>query len=173
MFHFRGHGQDDRAEGIAGGAFGIGGLLGMSALPTLSAAGTPTGLDIELGDDRHDGGQIGLILHDQVLLVEGHVTQRTFFERHLNNAIDLLGSGRGPQVGLVSWATSRLFGRYEIAVGLLAAKRMSLPMLVTATVAELPAQVAVFAFEFLDTPIALLATRTLWTDAGHDHSPKL
>ena len=38
VFHLGGHGQDDGAEGIAGGADGVGDLLGVPSLPVLAAA---------------------------------------------------------------------------------------------------------------------------------------
>jgi hypothetical protein len=65
VFHLGGHGQDHRAEGVAGSTEGIGGLLGVPSLPALAAARAEAGLDVELGDEGHDGRQVGLILdHD-------------------------------------------------------------------------------------------------------------
>ena len=64
MFQLGGHGQDDRAERVAGGAPGIGGLLGMPALPALPARRASARVDVELRDDRYDGRQIGLVLDD-------------------------------------------------------------------------------------------------------------
>ncbi|HLJ96126.1 MAG TPA: hypothetical protein VKU02_23320 [Gemmataceae bacterium] len=69
MFHLGGHGQDDRAESVAGGAQGIGGLLGMPALPALPTGRAGARVDVELRNDRYDGRQIGLVLHDLVQLV--------------------------------------------------------------------------------------------------------
>jgi hypothetical protein len=71
MFHLGGHGQDDRAEGVACGAQGIGGLLRMPALPALPAGGAGARVDVELGDNRYDGRQVRLILDDLVQLIQG------------------------------------------------------------------------------------------------------
>ena len=111
-------------------------------------------------------------LHDLVVLGQRHPTQGAFFERHVKDAIDLLGTGRGPEVGLMPFGSTGFFGLAGI-VGLLAAKRMSLAMIVAATVIELSAKLAVFALEKLDAPIALLATGTLRRDGSHDALPKL
>jgi hypothetical protein len=64
MLEFGGHGQDDGPQGVAGGADGVGGLLGMSPLDASATARTPTGLDVETRDDGDDGRQVGLVLND-------------------------------------------------------------------------------------------------------------
>jgi hypothetical protein len=64
MFQFGGNGQDHGTERVAGGSDRVGGLFGMASLPVLAAAGAVARLDVELGDDRHDGRQIGLVLHE-------------------------------------------------------------------------------------------------------------
>jgi hypothetical protein len=46
MFQLGGHSHDHRTEGVAGGAEGIGGLLGVSSLPALTTAGAVVGLDV-------------------------------------------------------------------------------------------------------------------------------
>jgi hypothetical protein len=76
MFPFGGHRQDNGAEGVAGGADGVGDLFGMAALAITPATGAIAGLDVELRDDGDDGRQTGLILDqdawmDQVGLTIG------------------------------------------------------------------------------------------------------
>jgi hypothetical protein len=110
VFHLGGHGQDDRPQGVAGSADRVGSLLGVATLPALPARRTGAGVDVELGDDRHDGGQVSLVLDDLVQLVEGNVAERAFVQWDVDDAVDLVRGRHGPQVGDVSFAASRLFG---------------------------------------------------------------
>jgi hypothetical protein len=125
MFEFGGHGQDDGTEGVTGSTGGVGGLFRMPALPPLSAARTPAGLDVELGDDGHDGWQIGLILNKDVRIDQFDMAIGTDATGHVDDPIDLLGSGRGPQVGLVSLASARPFFAFLVRAP---AKRVGLPV---------------------------------------------
>jgi hypothetical protein len=109
MFHLGGHGQDVGAQRVAGGADGIGSLLGMSALPALPAGGASASFDVEFRDERRDAWQIGLILHDLALLVQLHMTRGTFVERNVDDAIDLSGRGQRSQIGFVSFAPADSF----------------------------------------------------------------
>ena len=79
MLKFSGHGEQDRADGIAGDANGIGNLFGMSALAIVMATAAIAGLDIELGDDGHDGRQIGLKLCDRAAIIQWRRTIGALF----------------------------------------------------------------------------------------------
>ena len=101
MLEFSGHGQGDRTQRVAGGADGVGGLLGMTSLMVFAAARTNAGFDVELGDDGHDGRQVGLVLHDDARIAKRHMAVGTLAARHVDDAIDLLGSRGGPLCCLV------------------------------------------------------------------------
>src|SRR5262249_30050965 len=87
----------------------IGSLVRMSALPALSAARTGAGLDVETSDERLDAGQIGLVLHDLILIVQRHPAHGAFAQGNVDDAIHLIRLGQRPQVGLVSLASARPF----------------------------------------------------------------
>src|SRR5262249_41937257 len=145
VFHLGGHGQDDGAEGIASGADGVGGLLGVPSLPVLAAAGAVAGGDVELGDDGHDRRQVGLVLDDLALVVQGRRTHGAFVEGNVDDAVDLVGRGHGSEVGLVPLATAGPLGMWD---SLLSAKRMSLPVLGALILRELLTELVEFGFEF-------------------------
>jgi hypothetical protein len=112
MLEFGGHGQDDRAERVAGSAEGIGDLLGVPTLMSLSATGAEAALDVKLDDDRHNGWQIGLILYVDFGIDQFDVTGWTKSARHLDDAIDLLGRRCRPKVALVSVASARFLASF-------------------------------------------------------------
>src|ERR1700733_1407051 len=100
MLEFSGHGKDDRSDGIAGAADGIGGLFGMSTLAILVTAGAIACLDIELGDAGHDGREIGLKLGHRAAVIKRRRTIGAAIERHVNDAI---GLRRGPEGWQMAW----------------------------------------------------------------------
>jgi len=93
-------------------------------LAVLAAAPTVPRLEIELRDDRDDGWQVGLELHDLATIEDGLVTARRFEKAHVNDAVDLVGGRCRPDIGLMSFAASRLFGL--VGIGFVAAERMGL-----------------------------------------------
>lgn len=109
MLEFGSHGQNDGAKGVTSGAASVGSLLGMSALDALPAAGTVASLDVELGDDGHDGRQIGLVLHDDLRINQFHIAVRTETAKDWDGAADLFRGRGGPQFGLVPWASAGFF----------------------------------------------------------------
>jgi hypothetical protein len=144
MFHLGSHGQDHGAEGVACGSEGVGGLFGMAALAVTAAAGAVTGLDVELGDDGDDGRQIGLILDNDLVVIERGMAVGTFVTGHVDDAIDLVGSRDGAECGLVPLGASRLF---ECAgFRLLASERVRLAVLFAAGLVQALAEIAVLYF---------------------------
>src|SRR5437016_11588229 len=104
MFHLRGHRQRHRADGVVGGAQSVGCLFCMSATLQTLTTRTLADLHIELGDDRHNRRQIGLVLHDDALLDELFATAGAMrWCRHVDDACDLLRRWRGALAGLVAW----------------------------------------------------------------------
>jgi hypothetical protein len=117
VLEFGGHGQDDRAEGIARDAAGVGDLLRVPRLADLAAAGTPAGLDVELRDDRRDGRQVGLVLDYGLRVGERHPTLRAFPAWHVKYAIDLARQ-RDRAIGRrVPLGAAQPLGRDEVILG--------------------------------------------------------
>src|SRR5450755_2280550 len=96
MFEFAGHGENNGTEGIAGGTGGVGILFGMATLAPLPTARTEAGFDVELSDDRYDGGQIGLVLDDDFGIDQGDFALRTKPTRHVDGTVDVFRRGGGP-----------------------------------------------------------------------------
>src|SRR5271157_1151878 len=99
----------------------------MSALTALPATGTPTGLDVELGDDGDDGREIGLVLDDDFRIHEGDLAVRADTARHGKDAIDAFGGRRGSEVGRVPSFAARFFlAFFEVAAAEMASLAMRL-----------------------------------------------
>ena len=112
----------------------------MPALHASAATRTPAGFDVELGDDRHDGWQIGLILHHLSRLDQFDVAVGANAARNRDDAIDLLRRRRGPHIGLMAVATAWLFlAFFELSP----AKRARLAMAVATLLLELFAEALV------------------------------
>jgi hypothetical protein len=124
VLHFSGHGEHDGAESITGGANGMRSLFGVLGLAVFAAPPAVAGVEIELGYDGNDGGQVGLELHNLAAVVEGLVTAGGIGQTHVDHAVDLARSGRGPEIGLVPLAPSGLLGL--VGVSFVAPERMSL-----------------------------------------------
>lgn len=71
----------------------------MPPLDALTTAGAEAGLDIELGDDGHNGRQVGLILHHLAWIDQLDTAIRTQATRHVDDPINMLGLGRRAQGG--------------------------------------------------------------------------
>jgi hypothetical protein len=98
----------------------------------------------ELGDDRHDGRQIGLVLEDYGGVAQGYVAGRALAQGHVDDTIDLFGSRDRAERSLVPLGASRLF---EFAVlRFLAAERVGLAMLFAAGLLQALAEIAVLLF---------------------------
>src|SRR5271169_3166397 len=69
----------------------------------LPAAGTVTGLDVELGDDRNDGRQIGLILDNDARIDECDRTVGTGTAGDVDDAIDAFGRRLSPRTTASCW----------------------------------------------------------------------
>jgi hypothetical protein len=116
----------------------------MPSLPALAAAGAVAGLYVELSDDRHDGRQVGLVLDDDAGVAQWHVAGRAFVYGHVDDAINLLGSGHGAESRLVSLEAS---GRLEFAgLRFLAAERVGLAVLLAAGFVQALMEFAVLLF---------------------------
>ena len=124
----------------------------MPALPALTATGAAAGFDVELGDDRHDGRQVGLILHDLILVVQIDIAQRAFVERNIDDAVDLVGCGDRTEVGGMALTAAGLLG---FGGALLAAKGMGLAMAFGLALTELLAQFGEFRFQLSDAAVTL------------------
>jgi len=135
VFELGSHGENDGAQGVAGGADGVGDLLGMSALAVLATARTVAGLDVELRDDGRDRRQVGLVLDDRLRVFERHVAVGTV-ARNVDDAVNLFWRRRGPECGRVSGGPS---GFLALRLDMAAAKLVGLPLLLAANLVELPA----------------------------------
>ena len=125
VFEFGGHGQDHRAESVAGSADRVGGLLGMAALTALPATRTIAGLNVELCDDRDNGRQVGLILNHRVAFNEFRGAVGTGAARNLNDPIDPFGRRRGA----VGWRMAFAPPRFLLAfLEFVTAKGSGLPI---------------------------------------------
>jgi hypothetical protein len=116
----------------------------MSALDALSAARTVAGLDMELGDEGHDGRQIGLVLRDDPGIDQFHVAVRAHAARDVEGAVDLFRSGNGPQFGLVPWTSP---GPFLASFQLAAAEVPGLTVRLVACVIEFLAEAVVVLFQ--------------------------
>jgi hypothetical protein len=191
VFEFGGHGEEDGAEGIAGGAKGIGDLFGMAALLALAATGTIAGLDVELGDDKDNGRQVGLILDDDFGIDERHLTVGARAAGDVDDAVDMLGLRRGA-VGrrMAFTAAGALLAFQELPaaearglavgsalqlLGLLAEAEVLVLELGDAVLQALAVAVALAPFDLqaVDVPLALLAARTDSLGEYHDDSAQL
>jgi hypothetical protein len=144
MLQFGGHRQHHRPQRVAGGAKGIGDLLGMPTLMPLSATRAKAALDVELRDDRHDRWQVGLILDVDFGIDQFDVAGRTKPARNVDDAIDLFRRGRGPEGGLVSFPSAWfLAALLELAT----AKSAGLPVRLPACFVESAAQSLVVFFQ--------------------------
>src|SRR4029077_8419543 len=133
MFEFAGHGEDDRTESIAGGPDGIRSLFGMASLASLATARTKAGFDVELGDDGHNGRQVGLVLHDGFGIDQGDIAFGTYAAGHADGAVDVIGRGNRAKVTLVSAPSTGLFlAFFQLA----AAEVPGLPMCLSACLVE-------------------------------------
>ena len=164
MLEFRSHSEDNGAEGIAGGADGIGGLFRMATLMSLATARTEAGLDIELGHDGNDGRQVGLILDDLAGIDKWHMAIGTLGARHVDDAIDLLGGGRRSQGRLMAFGPARPVAFF---LGFAAAKAARLPPLLSAQLLELHAQLEDLSFQADNAPVPGFAPRAR---SGGKHS---
>jgi hypothetical protein len=153
MLEFSGHRQNAGTQRVTGGAYGIGSLFGMSALDALPTARTVAGLDVELGDDGHDWRQIGLVLRDDLRIDQFHMAVWTEAARDVEGAVDLFWGRRGPQLGLMPWATPGFFlASFQLA----AAEVPGLPVRLAVCFVEFLAEAVVVLFQLGQA--ALLAT---------------
>ena len=144
MLEFAGHGENDGTEGIAGGPGGVGSLFGMATLPPLPTARTEAGFDVELSDDRHDGGQIGLVLYDDFGIDQRDVALGAKSAWHGDGTVDVFRRGDGPEVRLVSSGSAWFFLAYFQFV---TAEMPGLTMWLSACLVEILAQAAIVLFQ--------------------------
>ena len=142
----------------------------MPTLPALPAGRASARLDIELGNDRYDGRQVGLVLDDLVQLVQGHLTQRAFFQGDVDDPVDLLWGRRGPEICAVTFAATGLLG---LVAAFGPTKGMGLAMGVALRLVELLAEALKFRFQLGDAAITLLTAGTDRTSKSHGVFPKI
>ena len=117
----------------------------MSAPDTLTAARAETGLDVELGDDRDDRGQIGLVLKDDARINQRDVAIRAHAARDVDDAVNLGGSRCRAKTGRMALAPARSLLAFFV---LFAAEGIGLAVRLAACLIQLRTKLAVFLFEF-------------------------
>jgi hypothetical protein len=153
VLHLSGHGEHDGAQCVAGSADGVGRLFGVMGLAVFTAAPAVASAKIELGYDRHDRRQVSLELHHLATVVERLLATGGVGQRHVDNAVDLVGRWLGSEIDRVALAASGLLGL--VGIGFVAAERVGLAPAIALALLEFLTQALNFGFKFGDASVTL------------------